>query len=84
MKMIKLKKFAFKIDAPFRSCITKVNSTLIYISKDCNIAMPMCNILEYIQNYSVKSGSLWNYYRDERPDINDNVSDGKSLNVRQK
>ena len=31
--------------------------------------MPMYNLLEYSHNYSMSSGSLWNYYRDE---INDN------------
>ena len=24
--------------------------------------MPMCNLLEYSDNYSMTSGSLWNYY----------------------
>ena len=27
--------------------------------------MPMYNLLEYNSNFSVVSGSLWNYYRDE-------------------
>ena len=27
--------------------------------------MPMYNFLEYNENYSMASGSLWNYYRDE-------------------
>ena len=27
--------------------------------------MPMYNLLEYSDNYSKTSGSLWNYYRDE-------------------
>ena len=27
--------------------------------------MPMYNLLEYSDNYSMTSGSLWNYYRDE-------------------
>ena len=31
--------------------------------------MPMYNLLEYSHNYSMSSGSLWNYYKDE---INDN------------
>ena len=34
--------------------------------------MPMHNLLEYSQNYSMTSGTLWNYYRDE---INDNKND---------
>ena len=32
--------------------------------------MPMYNLLEYIDNYSMKSGSLWDSHRDE---INNDV-----------
>ena len=39
----------------------------------------MYNLLEYIQNYSVKLGSLWNYYRGDIDDVDDNASDGKSF-----
>ena len=41
--------------------------------------MPMYNLLEYSQNYSTTSGSLWNYYRDEIDGFNDNTSEGKSF-----
>ena len=27
--------------------------------------MSMCNLLEYSDKYSITSGSLWNYFRDE-------------------
>ena len=27
--------------------------------------MPMCNLLEYSENYRKTTGSLWNYYRDD-------------------
>ena len=46
--------------------------------------MLMCNLSEYSQNYSATSGSLWNYYRAETADVDDNVSDGKSFKLRQK
>ena len=78
------KYFAFKVDVSFKSCITKINGTLIDIAKDCNIAIPMCNMLEYIQSYSISSGILWNCYRHELPDINDNISDGKSFKCKTK
>ena len=45
--------------------------------------MPMYNLLEYSQNYSVTSESLWNYYREEIGNVDDNASDGKPLNIRQ-
>ena len=30
--------------------------------------MPMYNLLEYSKNYKKRTGSLWNYYRDETSD----------------
>ena len=36
---------------------------------DLDIVMPMYNLLEYSDNYSERSRSLWNYYRD---DVNKN------------
>ena len=39
----------------------------------------MLHLLEYRQNYSMISGSLWNCYRDEIDDIDNNASDGKSF-----
>ena len=39
--------------------------------------MSMYNLLEYRDNYSMASGSLWNYYRDEIDSVDDNASHGK-------
>ena len=42
--------------------------------------MPMYNLLKYSKNYSKKSVSLWNYYRDELTDeTNDNNSPNKNV-----
>ena len=41
--------------------------------------MPMYNLLEYSNNYSVTSGSLWDYYRDE---INISANGSKANNFR--
>ena len=38
--------------------------------------MPMYNLIEYSDNYADKSGSLWQYYRDEP---NNNLADSESL-----
>ena len=54
------KNVAFKNNAPFTSCISKINSTLID-NEAFDIVMLMYNLLEYSQNYSMISGSLWNY-----------------------
>ena len=68
------KKVAFKNNAPFRSCISKINNTLLDNADNLGIVMLM-------YNYSMILGIFWNYYRDENDnvDVNDNVSDGKSL-----
>ena len=56
------KNVAFKNNPPFISCISKINSTLIIDNaEDLDIVMSMYNLLEYSQNYSMTSGSLWNY-----------------------
>ena len=83
------KNVAFKNNAPFRSCITKINSKLIDKAEDLNIVMPMYNLsqsieLEYSQNYSMTSGSLWNNYRKKIDNVNDNASDGKSFKYKTK
>ena len=38
--------------------------------------MPMSNLIEYIDNYSKTSGSLWQYYKD---DPNDNIIKSESF-----
>ena len=54
-----------KNNAPFISCISKINGELVENAEDLDIAMPMYNLLEYSKNYEKTSGSLFNYYRDE-------------------
>ena len=71
------KKITFKNNAPFRSCISKINNTFIGNAEDLDIVMPMYNLLEYSGNYSMTSGSLWNYYRDE---INDSANENNCAN----
>ena len=51
--------------APFTDCISEINKTQIDNAKDVNIVMPMCILIEYSNNNSKTSGSLWQYYRDE-------------------
>ena len=43
------KNVAFKNGASFRSCISKINSTLIDNAEELDIVMPMYNLLKYIQ-----------------------------------
>ena len=75
------KNLTFKNNAPFRSRISKINNTFIENAEDIDTVMPMYNQLEYSENYSMTSGSLWNYYRDEvNDDANENNSARNKIN----
>ena len=74
------KKLTFKNNALFRSCISKTNNTLIGNAEDFDIVMPMQNLLEYNDNYSVTPGRLQNYYRDQVIDAA-NENDGANNNI---
>ena len=64
------RKLLLKNNAPFVSCITRINNELIEDADDLDIGMPMYNLLEYRKNYRKTIGSLYNYYRDELSDDN--------------
>ena len=65
-----------KNNAPFVSCITRINGELIEDADDLDIVMSMYNLLEYSKNYRKTIGSLYNYYRDELSnDADDNNFD---------
>ena len=75
------KKLTFKNNAPFRSCISKINITFVDNAEDDATVKPLYNLLEYSDNYSMASGSLWNYYRDEVNDYaNENVNNFRISN----
>ena len=42
---------AFKNNAPFIGCISKINNTFIDNAEDLNVAMSLYNFLEYSKNY---------------------------------
>ena len=65
------KKVIFKNCAPFTNCISKINNTQIDNAEYIDIVMPMYNLIEYSDNYSKTSGSLWQYCKDI-PAVNDN------------
>ena len=60
----------------------KYIDTSIDIAEDLNIVMSIYDLLEYSQNFSIKSRSLWNYYRDEIDNVDDNPLDGKPFKYR--
>ena len=70
-----------KNNAPFVSCITRINGELIEDADDLDIVMPMYNLLEYSKNYRKTIGSLYNYYRDELSD-NTNPDNNQFNNIK--
>ena len=77
--MLKKKKLTSRNNAPFRSCISKIVDRLIGSAEDLDIVMPMYNLLEYSGNYSATSKNLWNYYRDE---VDDDENENDNANNR--
>ena len=70
-----------KNNAPFVSCITRINGELIEDADDLDIVIPMYNLLEYSKSYRKTIGSLYNYYRGELTnDDNDNFSNINVVN----
>ena len=63
----------FKNCAPFKKCSTEIDGTFVDETDFINITMPMYNLIEYSDNYSDTSGSLWDFKRDEIVD-NANVT----------
>ena len=55
----------------------EIKNTFAENEEDLNIVMPIYNLLEYSNNYSMTSGSLWNYYRDE---LNDSANKNSTYN----
>ena len=68
-----------KNNAPFVSCITRINRSLIEDADALDIVMSMYNLLEYSKSYRKTIGLLYNYYRDE---LSDNADDNKFDNIK--
>ena len=76
------KKIIFKNRAPFTNCVSKNNNTQIDDAEYIDIVVPMSNLIEYSDNYSKTSGSLWQYCK-EVPAVNDDgdIADFNGANV---
>ena len=76
-----------KNNAPFVSCITRINGELIEDADDLDIVIHMYNLLEYSKNYRKTIGSLYNYYRDElsgNANDNDNTVNSDTFRYKNK
>ena len=52
------KSVAFKNNAPFINCISKINDAKIDNAEDLDVVMPTYNLLEYSKNYKKTTRSL--------------------------
>ena len=75
------KKVTFKNCAPFTNCISEVNNAQVENAKDIDIVMPMYNLIEYTNNYSKISRSLWQYCKDIPAVNNSNIDDFNGTNA---
>ena len=75
---------AFKNCAPFSTCTTKINDIFVDEANHIYIAMPMYNLIEYSDNYSDTSGSLWQFKRDEVPANNADLTINNSQSFKYK
>ena len=66
----------FKNCAPFTKCMSRINNTDIDNAHNIDIVMPMYSLIEYSDNYSKTSRSLWQYYKDHS---NDNITQSESV-----
>ena len=69
------KKLTFKNNGRFISCISKINKLFIDNAEDLGFVVPIYNLLEFRNSYSMTSEILWNYYRDEVNDCANETDD---------
>ena len=74
----------FKNCAPFEKCRTEINGTFVDETDFITITMPMYNLIEYSDNYSDTSGSLWNFKRDEITNNADVTNDNNAPSFKYK
>ena len=76
------KKAIFENCAPINSCISKINNAQIDNAEHIDIVMSMYNLIDYSDDYSKTSGSLWQYCK-ETPAVNNagNIVDFNGANA---
>ena len=75
---------AFKNCAPCSTCKTVINDVFLDEANYIYIAMLMYNLIEYSDNYSDTSGSLWQFKRDEVPADNADLTINNSQSFKYK
>ena len=64
---------AFSNYAPFTNCTTKFIVTAIEDAEELDLAISMCNWLEYSSNYTDTKGSVWFYSEVEGTNFNADI-----------
>ena len=75
-QMKEIKGVTFKNFSPFTNCKNEINNTKIDNAKDIDTVILIYNLIEYSDNYSKTSGSLWQYYKNRS---NYNLTDSESF-----
>ena len=74
------KNVIFENCTPFTNGISEINNTDVDNAKDLDIVMPIYNLIEYSDNYSKASGSLWQYCKDI-PAVNNNNNNNNNNEI---
>ena len=61
-------RLALKNCAPFTKSNLEINDEHVDTAENLDITMPMCNVVEYSDNYQDSSATLYQYKRDESPE----------------
>ena len=67
-------RLALKNCAPFTKCNLEINDEHVDTAENLDIVMPMYNFIEYSDNYQDSSATLYQYKRDEPPEV-DTIAD---------
>ena len=62
-------RLALKNCAPFTKCNLEINDEHVDTAENLDIVMPMYNLIECLDNYQDSSATLYQYKRDEPPDV---------------
>ena len=76
--------FTFKNYAPFPTCKTVINDVYVDEANHIYTAIPMYNLIEYSDNYSDISVSLWQFKRNEVPANNADLTIDNSQSFKYK
>ena len=74
----------FKNCARFEKCRTEINETFVDETDLINITMTIYNLIEYSDDYSDTSGSLWQFKRDEITNNADVANDNNAPSFKYK